>query len=54
MKKNKWLSDIQKVIQILHDSKLNPLALSAKNIFTQGFGTPRSPRIASTTPRTDT
>jgi len=52
--KNKWLSDIQKVIQILHDSKLNPLAMSAKNIFTQGFGTPRSPRIASTTPRTDT
>jgi len=52
--KNRWLSDIQKVIQILHDSKLNPLAMSAKNIFTQGFGTPRSPRPASTTPRSDT
>jgi len=50
--KDKWLSDIQKAIQILQDAKLNPLATSAKNVFTQVFTTPRSPRT-STTPRND-
>jgi len=55
--KDKWLSDIQKAIQILHDAKLNPLATSAKNVFVQQvFTTPRSPRptaSGSTTPRSD-